>query len=100
MSNGAEQMQVEFHNKAKETFFLVYHAFESAISRLNRRTDEFRFQQVKKQYTVLLEQELQTVAEDLLVRHRDEKQVREIDQVFHQFMKDYLHRFVQKINAL
>lgn len=100
MSNGNEQMQVEFRNRATAMFFSVYHAFENAISDVSRRNEEYRFQQLKKQHAVTLEQELQTIAKDILANYRNEKQVKEVDHMFHQLIKDYLHRFIQKVNDL
>jgi uncharacterized protein YbgA (DUF1722 family) len=100
MNIGSEQMQVDFHNKAKELFFSIYKAFENAISNLNRKKEEYKFQQTKKQYTATLEQELQSIAKNVLCRYMEKQQSGELDQLFHQFIKDYLHRFVQKINAL
>jgi hypothetical protein len=99
MSNDIEEMQVDFHRKATELFFSISRLFENTASKLNRKTNEYRFQELKKQYAITLEQELQTVAKDILAEHKDEKQSREVDLMFHQFIKDYLHRFVQKINA-
>lgn len=100
MSNGNEQMQTEFHNKANAAFFSVYHAFENAISAVSRRREEYKFQQLKKQYSITLEQELQIAAKDILAKYRNAKQVNEMDQMFSQFIKDYLHRFIQKVNDL
>jgi hypothetical protein len=100
MSIGTDHMQVEFHNKAKNAFFTVLSSFEKAGAKLNRKTEEFRFQLMKKQYIVLLEQELQWAAKDVLRNHKMEKQSREVDQLFHHSIRDYLHRFVQKINDL
>jgi hypothetical protein len=100
MSNANEQMLVEFHNSATARFFSTYHAFENAASQVNRKKEEYRFQQLKKQYTVTMEHELQAVARAILERHQEEKQVKEMDQMFHQFIKDYLHRFILKINNL
>lgn len=100
MNNDSQQMQVDFHNKAKELFFSVYKAFENAISNLNRKKEEYKFQQTKKQYAAILEHELQAIAKSVLFRYMNKKQPGNLDQLFHQFIKDYLHRFVQKINAL
>ena len=100
MSNANDQMQVEFHNRATKELFSVYHSFENAVSNLNRRKDEYRFQQLKKQYAATMEQQLQTIARNILVTYKGERQSREIDQMFHQFIKDYLHRFIQKVNVL
>jgi len=100
MSNGNEQMQVEFHGKASEKLFSIYQAFENSISNVSRRSEEFRFQQLKKQYAETLEQELYTIAKVILVRHKGEKQLKEVDPMFHHFIKEYLHRFIQKVNDL
>jgi hypothetical protein len=99
MTNGNREMQVEFHDKANELFFSLYRAFESASLNLNRRTEEYKFQQLKKQFAETMDKELQTVANDILVSHKHELQSREMNQMFHQFIKDYLNRFVQKVNS-
>jgi hypothetical protein len=100
MNYGCEQMQVEFHQRANAMFMSVYNGFETAVSNVSRRNQEFRFQQMKKQYAVTMEQELVAIAKDVLMRYKGEKQVHEIDLTFHQFIKDYLHRFIQKVNDL
>ena len=100
MSNGNEQMQIEFHNKASLIFSSVYQGFEMAVGNVSRRNEEYKFQQLKKQFAGTLEGELDKVATDLLKRYKNEKQVNEMDQMFHQFIRDYLHRFIQKINDL
>ena len=71
---GNEQMQVEFHEKAAAKLFSVLLAFEKDVSSVSRRHEEFRFQQIKKQYASTLEQELQTVARDILAKHKSEAQ--------------------------
>ena len=100
MSNGINQIQVEFHKKATDRFFSIFHAFENAVSQINRRNEEFRFQQLKKQYVSTMEVELKDIAEIILKDNNGEKQVNDIDQLFHRFIKDYLHRFVLKVNEL
>lgn len=100
MGNGNEQMQVEFHDKANAMFFSVYQNFASATHGMSRRNEEYKFQQLKKQYATTLEQELEAVANDVLLKHRNEKQLNEMNQMFRQFIRNYLHRFVQKINDL
>ena len=100
MNDGHEQIQIKFHNKATTVFFSVYHAFEKSVSHVSRRKEEYKFQQLKRQFAEALDMELQVVAKDVLVKYRNEKQVKEMDQMFHQLIKDYLHRFVQKVNDL
>lgn len=100
MSCNNDQMQVEFHNKAAERYFVLCAAFEKATSTLNRNTNEGRFQQAKKQYAAEMDQELQDIAKEVLGKHQRENGSSEIDPMFHRFIQDYLHRFVQKANAL
>lgn len=100
MNNGKEQMQVEFNGKATSVFFSVYRGFETAVANVSRRRDEYRFQQLKKQYATTMEQELQEIAKEILVKYRNEKQLSGMDQMFKQFIKDYMHRFIQKVNDL
>jgi len=100
MSNGNEQMQIEFHNKASLIFSSVYQGFETAVGNVSRRNEEYKFQQLKNQFAWTLQSELDKVAKDVLKKNKNEKQVNEMDQMFHQFIRDYLHRFIQKINDL
>ena len=93
-------MQVEFNGKATSVFFSVYRGFETAVANVSRRRDEYRFQQLKKQYATTMEQELQEIAKEILVKYRNEKQLSGMDQMFKQFIKDYMHRFIQKVNDL
>lgn len=81
-------------------FFSVCRAFEESVCNVSRIKEEYRFQKLKKQYAATLEQELQVIAKDILLKYRDEKQTKEMDRMFHQFIKDYLHRFIQKVNDL
>lgn len=94
-----ENIQVAFHNKATAAVFSFYQAFQREVSEMSRRTNEYHFQQLKKKYVSSLELELQNIAQDILTRHTD-AQSRTNSQPLHQFIKDYLHRFVQKINDL
>ena len=98
MTNGINHIQVEFHQKATDRFFSIYHAFENAVTHINRRKEEYRFQQLKNQYASTMETELNQIAEYILIQNNGEKQVNGIDMLFHQFIKDYLHRFIMKAN--
>jgi hypothetical protein len=100
MNNGNEQMQIEFHHKANAMFFSVYGTFERAVSNVSRRNEEYRFQQLKRQHAATLEQELQLIAKDILVSYKNDKQTNEMNRMLNQFIKNYLHRFIQKINDL
>jgi hypothetical protein len=100
MSKSNEQMQVEFHNRANTLFFSVYHAFENAVASLSRRKEEFKFQQLKKQYAETLQRDLQMVAKDILRIYKSERDVSETNQTLQGLISNYLHRFVQKVNDL
>ncbi|PWT95149.1 MAG: hypothetical protein C5B52_18365 [Bacteroidetes bacterium] len=100
MIDDKEKMQVEFHNRSNDKLFAVYQAFQYATSNVSRRTEEVSFQQLKKNYAAALEQELQAIAKEILHRNRNERQIREVGILFNQFIRDYLHRFIQKINDL
>ena len=65
---------------------------------MSRRREEYKFQQLKKQFAGMLEHELEKLAKDVLAKFKSEKQVNAIDQMFQKLIKDYLRRFVQKIN--
>lgn len=99
MSNSADNMQATFHTKASEVFFTYYNDFEKESFAVNRGEEEYQFQQLKKKYVTSLEQQLQLLAQSILNKNKEEKQADNISPLFHQAIKDYLHRFVQKINA-
>lgn len=93
-------MQVEFHNRANAVFFSIHRAFEQSVSSVSRRNEEYKFQQLKKQHAEAMERELQKIAKEILAKFKNEKQLDEMEQIFSRFIKDYLHRFVQKVNDL
>jgi hypothetical protein len=99
MNTDDERLQVEFHNKASEVFFDLMQEFERTSQSVNRKTDEYRFQQLKRTFSNELSHKLQTIAQDILQRHQDRKSLREIDPALRQLSTQYLHRFVQKIDA-
>jgi hypothetical protein len=97
MSSITDQIQQEFHDKAREVFFAMLHAFQDASSKIDRNKSEYMFQQLKKQYTVSFEKELQDIGHAVLNKYHGSSQAQAIDPALHQFIKDYLHRFNQKI---
>lgn len=100
MGNGNEQMQVEFHGKANAVYYSISHGFEIAVANVSRTKDEYKFQQLKKHYASMLEQELEVIAKTVLASFKKEKQLNEVDLMFKRFIKEYLHRFIQKVNDL
>jgi hypothetical protein len=100
MNNSVELIQVEFHNRATELFFAFFHAFIREVSLVDRTRREFEFQKLKNKYTASFEQELTTSAGVILSHYKNEKQSGSTGPMLHQFITDYLFRFVQKIDNL
>ena len=96
MSSDNASIYIDFHNQANETFFSLEKDFLAASEKLNREEEEFRFQQLKKDYVNKLKQELEMSARELMKRNR---LTQATGQEFNDFIKEYLYRFVQKINA-
>lgn len=97
MSSTTNQIQQEFHDKASKAFFSMLRDFEDASSKIDRDKNEYLFQQLKNQYMLSLEKELQNIGHTVLNKFQVSSQAHAIDPVLHQFIKDYLHRFNQKI---
>jgi len=100
MSNSSEHMQVEFHSKASEALFGMLRAFENATSKVNRQKDERLYQELKKKHALTLERELQNIGSAILAKHHRDIHLAGTDQVFFQLIKDYMHRFNQKVAGL
>jgi hypothetical protein len=70
MSSNNASIYIDFHNQANETFFSLEKDFLAASEKLNREEEEFRFQQLKKDYVNKLKQELEMSARELMKRNR------------------------------
>lgn len=60
----------EFENEASKLFIQLFHQFEAATEKLNRRQDENVFQQAAARYTASLKQQLSQVALRLMQEHQ------------------------------
>ena len=96
MSNDNQYIQVEFHNKARDIFFSLLKNFELAAKKLDRKKQEFQFNELKNQHINTLKQELESCASFLLAKNQNKKEAKELNQNLQYFIKDYLHLFVQK----
>ena len=96
MSTDNAGIYIDFHNQANEAFFTLEKEFLTATETLNRDEKEFRFQQLKKDYTNELKQQLEMSAQELMKRKGLHPAT---GHELNDFIKDYLHRFVQKINS-
>lgn len=96
MSSNNASLYIDFHNQANLCFFSLEKEFIAASEKVYREQEEFRFQQLKKDYVNELKHQLEMSAQELMKRNG-------LTQVtgheFQHFIKEYLHRFVQKIDA-
>lgn len=98
MSNDSGQMQVQFHNKAREIFFPLLNDFDAAVGGVDRKKEEYRFQQLKNEYSATLKKQLELLAQHILHSYKHERRSTELNRLFQQLIKDYMHRFIQNIN--
>jgi hypothetical protein len=96
MSDKSTSAYIEFHNKANQFFFLLERDFLAAAEKVNREKEEYRFQQLKKNYVNVLKQQLEVSSQELIQKNG---LARATGQNFNGFIKEYLYRFVQKINS-
>jgi hypothetical protein len=96
MSSDNASLYIDFHNQANQSFFLLEKDFLSVTEKINREEEEFRFQQLKKDYVNELKQQLEISAQELMKKNGLTPAT---GQEFNEFIKEYLYRFVQKINA-
>ena len=96
MSANNTSVYIDFHNQANASFFSLEKNFLAATEKLNRDQEEFRFQQLKKDYANELKHQLEMSAQELMKRNGLTSAT---GQEFNGLIKEYLHRFVQKINA-
>lgn len=96
MSSKNASIYIDFHHQANKSFFSLEENFLMASEKVNREEEEFRFQQLKKDYVNELKQQLEMSAQELMKRSG---LTNATGQEINDFIKEYLHRFVQKINA-
>lgn len=95
-----EQVNVEFHNEAKEIFMSILSEFRRSVSSTSRTQNEYMFQQLKEQHVKTLKQRLEMMANQLIRKRQHSQEVNRLNQNFGQFIKDYLHRFVQETQRM
>lgn len=98
MNSRFESLYVQFHNRANELLQQACHNFDLTTGNINREVEEYRFQEVKLEHVRSLEKNLGECAALLLQSLDPAKSTAEASQTLQQFIRDYLHRFVQKID--
>ena len=97
VSTETEYINIAFHSKASDLFFSLYEKFQSSIKTIDREKEEYIFQQMRERYVRTLQQQLEMAAKDIIKNNQGHKQLNQVDQNLNLFIKEYLHRFVQKI---
>jgi hypothetical protein len=100
MEQEGRNIHVEFHDRAQRVFFELLGEFEFSAKKLDRKTEEFRFNELKDRYVHALTDQLKELARTLIDHNRNHRQIGQLEQVFQQLIKDYLHQFVLKSRAL
>lgn len=100
MGLDSQHIYVEFHERAGTIFSEVLKEFEDAIKKVSRRTEEYKFVQLKEKYVNTLKHKLEDAANILLQHHQHHKQLHEMQLTLQQIIKDYLHRFVMKSRTM
>ncbi len=96
MSSDNASIYNDFHHRSNELFFSLEKAFRTATENVNREKEEFRFQQLKKDYANELKHELEMYGQELMKKTGLHAAT---GHELNDFIKEYLHRFVQKIDA-
>jgi hypothetical protein len=100
MRSDTERIQVDFHNSADALYFSLLRAFEADVKGINRKTQEYLFQQKKATYCNTFKKQLENRAEQLIEKHGQNQTAENPDQSLQYSIKQYLHLFVQKTRTL
>ena len=100
MQTDNERLYVQFHDKANSIFFAQLNNFELAVKTINRKTEEYKFQLVGETYVHMLKQQLEEAAIRIMQEHPHNRKEKELSQNLQEFIRQYLHRFVQAIGDM
>lgn len=94
MDSDSRHICVTFHKLAGVIVSQTVAAFENAIKDVSRKQQEYRFVQLKEQYTHTLKQQLEDAANKLVQKHQHHPQLDKLQHDLQQIIKDSLHGFV------
>ena len=100
MGVDSQHIHVEFHRIAGDILSEAVEEFETTAKNINRRTEEYRFVQLKEKNVHTLKQRLEDAANVLVQKHQHHLQLRELQLSLQQIIKDYLHQFVMKLMTI
>ena len=100
MKNDPEHIVIQFLDTAKPILYSAVNEFQSAVKRLNRNLEEYRFNQLRDQHVVSLKLKLERAAKDSLAAHQHNSQLDGLDRRMQQIIKEYLHEFVVRSRSI
>ena len=100
MGTDSQHIHVEFHRVAGDILSQAVEEFKDTPKNIDRRTEEYRFVQLKEKNVHSLKQRLEDAANVLVQKHQHHLQLRELQLSLHQIIKDYLHQFVMRLMAI
>lgn len=99
MNGDNEHIHIEFHSKANAIFFSLLKSFELSAKKINRKNQEYQFQELKNKYINTLKLDLESCALFLIAKQQQSRQVNELNQSLQRLIKEYLHSFLQKTKS-
>lgn len=100
MSVDSQHIHIEFHRIAGDILSEAVAEFGDTAKNIDRRTEEYRFVQLKEKNVHSLKQRLEDAANVLVQKHQHHQQLHELQLSLHQIIKDYLHQFVMRLMSM
>ena len=91
---------IRFHDRAHAHFDAHCKRFDQDAALIDRQHDENRFRELKETHVRNFKRELEQEADRLISQSGHRYREQDSGRQLHQLIRDYLHRFVQKVNNL
>lgn len=98
--DGSSQILIDFNNRAKKIFFLLYERFRESTKRLDRAKDENVFQQQESKYLQTLKQQLESLALEILNKSSSVGNKSQLNKKLTDEINEYIKEFRQKSRSL
>lgn len=100
MDRGGEQLRVDFNNSAVKLFFALFEKFQAAVSRIDRRVHEQKFQEVLNKFTFTLRNQLENIAKEIIEKNQPYLNTSFINKTLKDGVDRYVNEFLQKSQSL
>jgi hypothetical protein len=100
MRKDVDELDVEFNFQAKETFYVLFSRFNTAVQELNRERDENVFQQTRAQYRFTLKSELERIAMGVIENNQGIQETNILRRNLTNRINDYLQEFMVKSQSM